>query len=77
MAEEAEGRTLYETTQVDEGTDSFRGKYDRDGNRLGTFVMTRVGAVLQLTPATDEKQAERLREHMLDQLGRDLGVEEE
>jgi len=78
MAEEAEGRTLYETTQVDEGTDSFRGKYDRDGNRLGTFVMTRVGAVEQLTPASEERQAERLREYFgLDEIGRELGTEEE
>jgi hypothetical protein len=78
MAEEAEGRTLYETTQLDEGTGSFRGKYDRDGNRLGTFVMTRVGAVEQLTPASEERQAERLREYLgLDELERELGTEEE
>lgn len=77
MAEEAEGRTLFETTEADGAGGSLRGKYDRDGNRLGTFVMTRVGAVQQLTPTTDERQRERMRDNLLDQLGRDLGTEEE
>lgn len=77
MAEDTEGRTSYETTQVDDGTGSLRGRYDRDGQRQGTFVMTRVGAVQTLAPTSDEKQRERLREHMLDQFGRELGAEEE
>jgi hypothetical protein len=77
MAGDTEGRTLYETTEVDPGSGALRGRYDRDGQRRGTFVMTRVGAVQMLTPKSEEEQRERLREHMLDQFGRDLGAEEE
>jgi hypothetical protein len=44
-SEELEGRTLYETTSVEPGGKLLRGKYDRDGTRVGTFRLMRTGAV--------------------------------
>jgi len=43
-SEQFEGRTLYETTSVEEGGKLLRGKFDRDGTRIGTFRMLRSGA---------------------------------
>ena len=43
--EDFEGRTLYETTQVEAGGDVLRGSFDRDGQRKGTFRLARTGAV--------------------------------
>jgi len=42
--EDFEGRTLYETTQIEAG-DVLRGSFDRDGKRKGTFRLTRTGKV--------------------------------
>ena len=44
-SEDFEGRTLYETAQVEAGGDVLRGSFDRDGTRKGTFRLTRSGAV--------------------------------
>ena len=44
-SEQFEGRTLYETTSVEEGGQVLRGKFDRDGTRIGTFRLMRTGAV--------------------------------
>jgi hypothetical protein len=44
-SEEIEGRTLYETTSIEEGGRVLRGKFDRDGTRIGTFRMMRTGSV--------------------------------
>jgi hypothetical protein len=71
-AEDAEGRTLWQTETVEGGGDVLRGKYDRDGTRLGSFVMTRVGDIKFLStdgPTPNEKQAERVREEILESLG--------
>ncbi len=43
--EDFEGRTLYETTQIESGGDVLRGSFDRDGSRKGTFRLARSGAV--------------------------------
>ena len=44
-SENFEGRTLYETTSVEEGGKLLRGKFDRDGTRTGSFRMLRTGEV--------------------------------
>jgi hypothetical protein len=44
-SEDFEGRTLYETTSVEDGGDVLRGSFDRDGQRKGTFRLMRTGAV--------------------------------
>jgi hypothetical protein len=43
--EDFEGRTLYETTQIEAGGDVLRGSFDRDGKRKGSFRLARSGAV--------------------------------
>ena len=43
--ENVEGRTLWESESVESGGDVIRGRYDRDGTRIGTFRMMRSGAV--------------------------------
>ena len=43
--EDAEGRTLYETTSIEAGGEVLRGSFDRDGTRKGTFRLARSGAV--------------------------------
>jgi hypothetical protein len=44
-SEQFEGRTLYESTAVEDGGKVIRGKFDRDGSRTGTFRMMKSGAV--------------------------------
>ena len=44
-SEQLEGKTLYETTTIEDGGKLLRGKYDRDGTRVGTFRMQKSGAV--------------------------------
>jgi len=43
--EDFEGRTLYETTQIEAGGDVLRGSFDRDGSRKGSFRLARTGDV--------------------------------
>lgn len=63
-SESLEGRTLYETTSVEEGGKVLRGKYDRDGTRVGSFRLTRTGAVTSVAdgggsaPGRQMKRAE-------------------
>jgi hypothetical protein len=42
--ESLEGRTMYETTSVEQDGDLLRGTFNRDGTRVGTFQMRRGGA---------------------------------
>jgi hypothetical protein len=44
-SEKFEGRTVYETTAVEEGGDVLSGRFDRDGHRTGTFRLTRSGEI--------------------------------
>lgn len=44
-SEQFEGRTVYETTSVEDGGNVLRGKFDRDGHRTGSFRLMRSGAV--------------------------------
>jgi hypothetical protein len=44
-SDDFEGRTLYETTSIEDGGNELRGKFDRDGKRKGTFRLIRSGAV--------------------------------
>jgi hypothetical protein len=79
-ADDAEGRTIYKTTSVEEGGKVLKGTFDRDGTRTGTFILTHVGDVKTLStdgPTPNEKQAERIREEMLRRAeeGLDLGEE--
>jgi hypothetical protein len=78
-ADEAEGRTRWETKQVEASGKELRGSYDRDGTRLGTFEMRKVGRVRNLStegPTPNDKQRERVREEMLRQLDPGGGDEE-
>jgi len=44
-SEDFEGRTLYETAQIEAGGDVLRGSFDRDGTRKGSFRLARSGQV--------------------------------
>lgn len=61
-AEDAEGRTIWSTETVERGGAELRGQYDRDGTRLGTFILWRIGDVKFLStdgPTPNEKQREQ------------------
>jgi hypothetical protein len=75
-AEESEGMTRFATSEAD-GDAVLRGSYERDGRRKGTFTLTRVGAVRNLEPASDEEQRQRMRDHFIDQYGREIGEDAE
>ena len=79
-ADDAEGRTVYKTTAVEEGGKVLKGSFDRDGTRTGTFILTRVGDVKMLStdgPTPNEKQAEAARKELQRRIeeGLDLGEE--
>jgi hypothetical protein len=61
--EDFEGRTLYETTQIEAGGNVLRGRFDRDGKRKGTFRLARSGAVHSVSegggPSAAGKQLKR------------------
>jgi hypothetical protein len=69
MSERMEGGTLFETDSVEPGGAALRGRYDRDGTRLGTFVARRVVGTRGL--GTQEEQeariAKKLRQSFMDQ----------
>jgi len=44
-SEEFEGKTVYETTAIEQGGDVIRGNFDRDGTRKGTFRLARTGGL--------------------------------
>jgi hypothetical protein len=48
---DSEGRTQFIIQQA--GADEFRGTYDRDGTRIGTFQMRRVGSIRDLKSSED------------------------
>jgi hypothetical protein len=77
-AEDTEGRTRYETKEVDAGGRVLRGAYDRDGTRTGSFTLTRVGAVRlpSRENATPNEKAARAREDFWRQLEGGAGDEE-
>lgn len=68
---EAEGRTQFDIEQA--SADEFRGSYDRDGTRVGTFQMRRVGAIRSLKSSEDGRSPnqrlwEKQRQALLEQL---------
>lgn len=74
----AGGADAEETTEfriAEAGPDELRGSYDRDGTRVGTFRMTRVGAIRGLKSSEDgrtpnQRAWERERQALLQQLKR-------
>jgi hypothetical protein len=69
--EDVEGRTLFEGESVDSGGDVIRGRYDRDGTRIGTFRMMRSGAV-SVVKGSGKSQAERVYDAFFGALGGQL-----
>jgi len=59
--ESVEGRTTWEGESVDSSGYLIRGHYDRDGTRIGTFRMTRSGAV-STVKGSGKSQGERVYE---------------
>jgi hypothetical protein len=57
--ENVEGRTIWEGEFVESGGDVIRGRYDRDGTRIGTFRMMRSGAV-STVKGSGKSQGERV-----------------
>ena len=60
-AENVEGRTTWEGESVESGGDVIRGRYDRDGTRIGTFRMMRSGQV-STVKGSGKSQSERARD---------------
>ncbi len=58
-AENLEGRTTWEGESVESGGDLIRGRYDRDGTRIGTFRLMRSGGV-STVKGSGKSQAERV-----------------
>jgi len=72
---DSEGRTQFVIQRA--GADEFRGTYDRDGTRIGTFQMRRVGSVRGLKSSEDDRTPnqrlwENQRTALSDQLDRGL-----
>jgi hypothetical protein len=59
--EAMEGRTTWEGEVVEPGGDVIRGRYDRDGTRIGTFRMMRAGTV-STVKGSGRTQSERARD---------------
>jgi hypothetical protein len=57
--ESMEGRTTWAGESVESGGDVVRGRYDRDGTRIGTFRMMRSGEV-STVKGTGKSQSERV-----------------
>ncbi|MEN8160001.1 MAG: hypothetical protein ABFS41_08025 [Myxococcota bacterium] len=60
-SEKFEGRTVYETTSVEEGGDVLRGNFDRDGHRTGTFRLMRSGEVHSVGQESKTASGEEVR----------------
>jgi len=60
-AENLEGRTIWEGESVESGGDVIRGRYDRDGTRIGTFRIMRSGEV-GTVKGSGKSQSERARD---------------
>jgi hypothetical protein len=59
--EDVKGRTIWEGESVEPGGDVIRGRYDRDGTRIGTFRITRSGEV-STVKGSGKSQGERARD---------------
>lgn len=59
--EDFEGRTLYETTEIEAGGDVLRGSFDRDGTRKGTFRIARSGAAHSVSEATGKVAGKEMK----------------
>jgi len=59
VVENLEGRTSWEGESVESGGDLIRGRYDRDGTRIGTFRLVRSGEV-STVKGSGKSQAERV-----------------
>jgi len=70
-AENLEGRTTWEGESVESGGDVIRGRYDRDGTRIGTFRMMRSGEV-STVKGSGKSQGERVYEAFFGALGSQL-----
>lgn len=69
--ESVEGRTLWEGESVESGGDVIRGRYDRDGTRIGTFRMTRSGEV-STVKGSQKSEGERAYEAFFGTMGSQL-----
>jgi hypothetical protein len=69
--ENVEGRTTWEGESVESGGDVIRGRYDRDGTRIGTFRMTRSGEV-STVKGSGKSQGERAYEAFFGAMGSQL-----
>ncbi len=56
-AESLDGVTLYETEAVEPGGDVLRGRFNRDGARVGTFRLTRAGGVGEVKGSGRDQEA--------------------
>jgi hypothetical protein len=70
-AENVEGRTTWEGESVESGGDVIRGRYDRDGTRIGTFRMMRSGEV-STVKGSGKSQGERVYEAFFGEMGAQL-----
>jgi hypothetical protein len=61
--EDVEGRTTWEGESVESNGDVIRGRYDRDGTRIGTFRLMRSGEV-SVVKGSGKSQSERARDVM-------------
>ncbi len=66
--EQLEGRTRFTTESVDPGGELLRGRYERDGTRVGTFRMTRAGTA-SVVKGSGKTQSERVYEAFFGELG--------
>jgi hypothetical protein len=69
--ENVEGRTIWEGESVESGGDVIRGRYDRDGTRIGTFRMMRSGAV-STVKGSGKSQGERAHIALFGAMGSQL-----
>ncbi len=68
-ADDAEGRTIWSPETVERGGAELRGQYDRDGTRLGTFILWRIGDVKSLStdgPTPNEKRRDVFEQDVRD-----------
>lgn len=66
-AEGLEGRTRYTTTEVLAGGDELRGKFERDGTRVGAFRMVRSGERrgIETAAKTQQERFEKERDRVI------------
>jgi hypothetical protein len=78
VAEAIQGRTEYRGERVLEGGRAVEGRYERDGRRVGRFVLTRAGpprGVAEPGPAEEPGRA-AVEARFYRELGRQLGASE-